>query len=305
LPDIWDPFLQEWVPQEADPAYRWYWISYLNPEGVSLPLDTALASISLKSIKTQNKSAVFADGSWIGDLTHMEVGKGYLIDIDANQWLSYPGLGDYGRDYSVPFEHANPAKWELINGNTTNMVLLADLGVSDTYQAGVFDGDGNCLSIGKYENGFWYFTVLGNQAEDLLHIRLYDLKTGKSFVSENSFEYKANTLLGEVNNPLSFSFQLEDSEDITSVSAPSLGQNYPNPFNPSTKISYSIPNEAEVKLQVYNIKGQLVETLVNEKQTANQYELNWDASQYGTGIYFYKLSINGKVHEVKKCIMLK
>ncbi len=89
----------------------------------------------------------------------------------------------------------------------------------------------------------------------------------------------------------------------------SLGQNYPNPFNPSTKIKYSIPNTAGsnnfVRIAVYDITGRQVALLVNSFQRSGIYEVDFNASNLASGIYFYKLSVDDKFSEVKKMIVLK
>lgn len=69
----------------------------------------------------------------------------------------------------------------------------------------------------------------------------------------------------------------------------SLGQNYPNPFNPVSKISYSIPRESFVILSVYNSIGEKIRTLVNEVQDHGNYNVNFEAGNLSSGIYFYSL----------------
>jgi hypothetical protein len=88
-----------------------------------------------------------------------------------------------------------------------------------------------------------------------------------------------------------------------------LEQNYPNPFNPSTNIKYRVPSGSItdnkfVSLKIFDILGKEVETLVNEKQSPGEYEVNWDASQYPSGVYFYKLSA-GDFSETKKMLLVK
>lgn len=83
-----------------------------------------------------------------------------------------------------------------------------------------------------------------------------------------------------------------------------LKQNYPNPFNPNTTILYQIPKSALVKLTIYNIAGQLVETLVNEHKTAGSYSVQWNAGTASSGLYFYRISA-GEYSAVKKCLILK
>jgi hypothetical protein len=83
-----------------------------------------------------------------------------------------------------------------------------------------------------------------------------------------------------------------------------LYQNYPNPFNPVTTINYDIPVADFVRLAVYDILGKEVAVLVNEKQSAGKYKINWDASNYPSGIYFYKL-ITDEYSVTKKMVLLK
>ena len=83
-----------------------------------------------------------------------------------------------------------------------------------------------------------------------------------------------------------------------------LSQNYPNPFNPSTKIKYSIPHLTQVKIKVFDILGNEIETLVNSEKPAGTYELNWNAANLPSGIYFYQLRA-GDFINTKKMILLK
>ena len=84
----------------------------------------------------------------------------------------------------------------------------------------------------------------------------------------------------------------------------SLSQNYPNPFNPSTNIKYQIAMNSYAKLTVYDILGKEVVILVNEKLQPGTYEVNWDASNQPSGVYFYKLQA-GNYTETKKMILMK
>ncbi|MCB9070862.1 MAG: T9SS type A sorting domain-containing protein [Calditrichae bacterium] len=68
-----------------------------------------------------------------------------------------------------------------------------------------------------------------------------------------------------------------------------LEQNYPNPFNPSTNIRFELPNAANVRLNVYNIRGQLVAELLNEQRPAGKHSVVFDAADLPSGIYFYKI----------------
>ncbi|MDI6401428.1 T9SS type A sorting domain-containing protein [Balneolaceae bacterium ANBcel3] len=69
----------------------------------------------------------------------------------------------------------------------------------------------------------------------------------------------------------------------------SLNQNYPNPFNPTTVISFEIPQTQQVTLEVYDVNGRLVETLVNEQRSPGSHQVSWDAGHLSSGLYLYKL----------------
>jgi hypothetical protein len=84
----------------------------------------------------------------------------------------------------------------------------------------------------------------------------------------------------------------------------SLSQNYPNPFNPITNVKFSMLNERDVKLVVYDVQGREVQTLVNEKLSAGIYEVKFDGSMLNSGVYFYKMMTDGFT-ETKKMLLIK
>lgn len=81
-------------------------------------------------------------------------------------------------------------------------------------------------------------------------------------------------------------------------------QNYPNPFNPSTRINYSVPYNSFIKIKLYDIFGNEVATLINEKKPAGNYSISYNGSGLSSGIYFYQLSADNFT-EVKKMILLR
>jgi hypothetical protein len=101
-----------------------------------------------------------------------------------------------------------------------------------------------------------------------------------------------------------------ETQDIVSQeSRIVLNQNYPNPFNPSTKISYQLKDAGNAELNIYNVKGQKVKTLVNEYLPAGNHEIVWNGldsngNQVSSGIYFYKLSTSLST-QVKKMVLMK
>jgi len=86
--------------------------------------------------------------------------------------------------------------------------------------------------------------------------------------------------------------------------------NYPNPFNPTTTIEFSIQNDSQIDLSIYNIKGQKIANLINEQLQIGGHSIIWDGTDdsgkpVSSGIYYYKLDVNGKTESVRKCLLLK
>jgi photosystem II stability/assembly factor-like uncharacterized protein len=84
----------------------------------------------------------------------------------------------------------------------------------------------------------------------------------------------------------------------------SLEQNYPNPFNPQTNIKFEIPKSSLVSIKVFDALGRELETIANENLNSGIYEVQWDAAQYPSGIYFYKISAEN-FSQSKKMILIK
>ncbi len=113
-----------------------------------------------------------------------------------------------------------------------------------------------------------------------------------------------NDLTNSFHGPVSVTLE-EEEEEVPEVYATILKQNYPNPFNPSTTISFSIERTTEVSLDIYNVLGQRVKTLVNDVMDAGSYQTEWngtdnDGNSVTSGIYFYRLSTDNynKIHKM-------
>jgi hypothetical protein len=102
----------------------------------------------------------------------------------------------------------------------------------------------------------------------------------------------------------SFEYSNVVNVDLTAPTVFALEQNYPNPFNPSTTITYSIPQNSFVTIKVYDIIGNEVATLVNQTQSAGKYDIRFDASNLGTGVYLYSIKTDNFT-STKKMILMK
>lgn len=175
----------------------------------------------------------------------------------------------------------------LLNGNPPNMNVEVSASVADTSYIRTFtDLDG--YYVLNVTNKLWNYNIFsGNLPQE------YQL-------------YSITAHPGQTN--VNFNFTLTDVESQSS-SIPekySLSQNYPNPFNPTTTIKYSIPNDGFVSLKIYNVLGSEVATLVNEEQSAGNYnvEFRMQNLELSSGTYFYRLQA-GNFIQTKKMILLK
>jgi len=102
---------------------------------------------------------------------------------------------------------------------------------------------------------------------------------------------------------------VEDDLEAALPTQSELLQNYPNPFNASTKISYRLREPALTKLEIFNLRGELVRSLVNEVQSPGSYQVDWDGTdsegtEVSSGLYFYRLT-SGEVSQTQKMSLLR
>ncbi|HMS64124.1 MAG TPA: choice-of-anchor B family protein [Ignavibacteria bacterium] len=153
--------------------------------------------------------------------------------------------------------------------NISNPAAPVEIAWYDTYPSNNSNAYQGCWGVYKLPSG----KIIASD----MNTGLYVLKMGNSVgVNEN------NTLVND--------FRLE--------------QNYPNPFNPTTKINYELRVTNYVSIVVYDILGNKVSDLISEKQNAGSYSVNFDATNFPSGVYYYKLT-TGDFSETKKMMLLK
>jgi hypothetical protein len=80
---------------------------------------------------------------------------------------------------------------------------------------------------------------------------------------------------------------------------------YPNPFNPSTTLAYTLRSDANVKIDIFDLRGRRIHSLINKKQLAGEHELKWHAGNVPSGIYICTLSIDHKLTDTQKLLLVK
>lgn len=302
------------------------WIGYF-PENSMKPLDAFAAVLDdIDEIKTRYFTLMKqSDDSWLG--VSNEINKGTLNYGDlvivqcVNPCSFYWGQNGGGAvekstiDKAESFTYTEEADYLPIYVELDNQEL------GDPQEIGIFV-NGECKGAEvitdslvqirayvmndtiAYDPGEVEFQLsYGSRSEDV-KIKQYRIKDNL-----NSIVHSA--VLDFSENPQRYyQVSLTDfDESVPELINTEMSQNYPNPFNPVTTISYSLANSCELKLTIFNVKGQKVKSLVNSQQDAGHYQVIWDGTdnsnkQVTSGVYFYKLSTPEKTLN-KKMLLLK
>lgn len=186
--------------------------------------------------------------------------------------------------------------WQPTNITTSivhNVEIYGDTAVIAHYTAGVRVLD--ISNPAQPSEIAWYDTYPSNNGNTYTGCwGVYKFPSGKIAASD----MKTGLYVLKVGNSVGINDYNNTADDY------SLGQNYPNPFNPKTIIRYSISENNFVNLKVYDILGNEVSELVNKKQTAGNYQIEFNGESLSSGIYFYRLT-SGEFVETKRMILLK
>lgn len=184
----------------------------------------------------------------------------------------------------------------ITNTIVHNVEIVGDTAYIAHYNAGV-----RVLNIVDPENPVeiaWYDTYPSANANTFSGAwGVYKFPSGKVIVSDMN----TGLYVLKIGNTVSVQNISNTAEKF------SLSQNYPNPFNPETTIEFSIPQNSDnsnVKLEVFDLSGRMLTTLVNQSLNTGTYKVKFDGKAYSSGIYFYKLSYGNK-SETKRMILVK
>lgn len=133
----------------------------------------------------------------------------------------------------------------------------------------------------------------------------YDTLYATSNSANNSGTSEGDNWNWSPNKPIKI-YQPIGITNISSIAETfELGQNYPNPFNPSTQISFSVAKAGDIKIKVFDMLGNQVAVLVDQKLSAGKYRTDFSAANYSSGAYFYSLYADGKLLSTKRMLLIK
>jgi phosphoenolpyruvate synthase/pyruvate phosphate dikinase len=204
------------------------------------------------------------------------------------------------------------------------IMLFTNLVLSQTVYDIPFASQGNSIEL-----------TVANAAEEKIENIKVELKESPEWINFTKSNTELETIEGNTEKTALFTFSLgkeapvgketvlkflvsgnnekiSEKEIMISVLPPDdfeLFQNYPNPFNPTTKISFQLPMKSKIRLKIYNLLGEEVADLLNETREAGLHEVEWNASEYSSGLYIYQIYTEGKNSstnlERKKMLLVK
>ena len=232
---------------------------------------------------------------------------GYFEETGFDTWYKNPEI-------AISISDDSGETWSdirYINANSADTVVDEDQNLDGNYAPELADMLPVNVSLGdKLE-------IISNDAGN------YHAKLHMVFYDDNDYGSGAGQTEngGEVNGgkiryaALDLEFQEEclpietDATDEEILTVANLSQNFPNPFNPTTTIKYQVKEASDIAIEVYNVRGQKIKTLVNDNLPAGEYEVKWNGnddngSSVASGIYFYKLR-SGNDSQTKKMVLMK
>lgn len=227
------------------------------------------------------------------------------ITIDAIEYYMATDQYSYTQGDSVQM------KYKITNFSSTSIILL--FGTVQFYD---FFVENDYEEIWRWSAGQAFITIpvyrIIEPGDSLCATYCWDMcDYWGNMISSGNYE-ATGFLAYSYNTPVSVNFEYTEV-DVENQTIPNSNidlTNFPNPFNPSTTITFSIPYDSNIELSIFNLKGEKIRTLARNKYTKGSHSINWNGDdEFGksvaSGIYYYKLNVNGKNKAVKKCLLLK
>lgn len=228
------------------------------------------------------------------------------------------------KNYDIPTRQLTANIQLRALGNLTGTYYINYVFVEDSIIAASQNGNGQCIGGNPYRldhvvrdmingaqgelvtNSPWNYNQIINKSVNYNVSNVYNPYNSYLIVfvyKDNGGSMNVNTIQQAAkvrvsNNPVGIIKNSEIAEKY------SLQQNYPNPFNPSTSIKFSIIEQDFVELNIYNVLGEKVESLVNELLNTGSYEVRWNADNMPSGIYYYTLK-TGRFSKTNKMVLIK
>lgn len=244
------------------------------------------------------------------NVTTLTAGNAYWVKVSANGYLFLQGAGEYGgKEVASPLTKLNSVTITDAAGNHQTLYFGQNFADASKYEMppvapeGSFDArfsSGRMVeSVDAGKTGTFPVTLTSAVYPVTVSWEMKDGATGAVVANGASTVMTKNGSVKITSGDIALKFD-GNAKPVEFA----LQQNYPNPFNPTTEIKYSLPQDAQVKLSVYNVLGQEVLNLVNGMQEAGYHSVQFNASNFPSGVYFYRIEA-GQFNALKKMMLVK
>lgn len=293
-----------------------------NPTG---PENVTLGQASSAEITIRDNDGEIPTAAWVNEFHYDNDGgdQGEFVELAVNAEfadLSTVNLTLYNGNGGSMYDSYSGD--DFIKGGTENGVSFYYVDLpTNGLQNGSPDGfsldiDGELIQFLSYEGTF---TAVDGPAENIESTDIGIEQPGTSPVGSSlslagtgtgyddfTWEFTEVDSKGEVNENQTIQTPVSSEEETELVSDFKLNQNYPNPFNPTTVISYQLAENSTVRLQVFDMLGREVNSLVNsERKAAGSHQVTFDAANLSSGVYIYRLSTNSGVQLTRQMLLMK
>jgi hypothetical protein len=246
-------------------------------------------STNLTSSTVDGYRIRFGDNSGADNIVLQRVTNGTATDILTSSGTVPNGLTDIG--FMVRVTRTSSSQWTLYTSTlpTSSGSGAVATAIPTAENTPVNQGSVTNSTYTNFTNGYFGFAAV--------HSTGADARTGAEF-DQLYFDTSASSPLGR---PV-----FVDLPPAVAASAPEgfqLFQNFPNPFNPATTIAYDLPNDARVRLTVFNTIGQQVALLADGLERAGRKQVRFEAPELPSGVYFYRLQVEGVLVETRKMVL--
>ena len=270
-----------------------------NPVSISVAFKEAKKTIVINEINYNSRDE-FDTGDWV------ELYNNSNVSIDLSGWTFKDNDDTHAfvlpqntvlesNEYLVLVRDA--ARFTSLHGSIQNIIGDFDFGLSSSGdEVRIFNSNDELVDYVQYSpEQPWPLVANGNGPTLELSNPEDDNNDGNSWFSATDWGGTPGAENGIVYNS-------NENEDTPNQF--NLSQNYPNPFNPTTNISFTVPQAQRVELSVYNMLGQKLSTLVNDRLGAGSHSFTFDAGNLASGVYIYRI-VAGNQTETKKMVLLK
>ena len=248
--------------------------------------------------------ATYTDEGWVGSLESLQGGKGYWMksyediemtfNIDSNLSRNYEDE-NFVLDNYMPIASSEQAFYRIddIEGYDDGDWLLSYNKNTLVGSSPIIDGISDIAVMG--DDGFYYSYNYCKEG-DLPKFKLYKYKTGEILDLYGSYNRWSSNEISNISFLRGENLAVPAKFGLTNI--------YPNPFNPTATIDFSLNENMHVSLTVYDLKGRVVNTLIDQFSHAGSYSINFNGDNLSSGVYFVELR-SGSLIEYSKIILLK